>query len=558
MKKLLSINMIAAALLALGACHKVAVTPNSLITEDVFPTSDAQYQSVSGSIYTSLRGHWPLTYFFVQECTSDEAILPAYGGNWYDGAGYIDLHKHTWTKDNGWIGTAWNDVSNIIGLCNQTLYIFRNAPEGSAKTTAMAEVKTMRAFAYWELMDMFGGVPLDTLYPSPGLQAKASRADVFNFIESELKGNIPYLKSDVSVGTYGKPTKWMAFSLLAKLYLNAQTYTGVAKNNECITACDSVIASGKFAIEPRTSYLAQFAPTNGPAMKEFVFAIPYDPAVSSGYMFYARYDLNRNLGIKYRYFLCSPGNYAYNQITLGVTAGNGFNNSNRPSGPRATLSSFLNDYFVKADANDIRNNQWLYGLQYWPDGSAIMVNTSRKGYDEKYSGTAGSDTFSYHLYLDSNITLRRSVSSFDCGNDEIAWNMGARNIKFLADPNSITRNQSNDVPVFRYSDILLMKAEAILRGGAATNGQTALGLVNTIRSNRSTSAAWTSVTLDNLYAERCREFTWENWHRNDMIRFGKFEGSYGFKTNADAYRRIFPIPTGAMQTNNKLTQNDGY
>jgi hypothetical protein len=556
MKKLLSINIIAAAVLALGACHKVAVTPNSLITEDVFPTSDAQYQSVSGSIYTSLRGHWPLTNFFIQECTTDEAILPAYGGNWYDGNGYGQLHRHDWTKDLGWIGTAWNDVFNIVGLCNQTLYIFRNAPEGDAKNTALAEVKTMRAFAYWEMMDMFGGVPLDTIYPSPGLQAKATRAQVFNYIESQLKENIPYLKTDVSTGTYGKPTKWMAYALLAKLYLNAQVYTGASKNNECIAACDSVIASGKFAIEPRSSYLAQFYPTNGPAMKEFIFAIPYDPAVSSGYMFYARYDLNRNLGVKYKYFLCTPGNYAYNQILLNVTSGNGFNNSNKPSGPRATLSSFLNDYFVKADANDIRNSQWLYGLQYWPDGSPIMVNTSKKGYDETYSGSGSSDTFSYHLYIDSTIKLRRNPATLDLGNDEIAWNSGARNIKFLADPNSITRNQGNDVPVFRYSDIILMKAEAILRGG--TSSTTALALVNQVRNNRSTSPAWSSVTLENLYAERCREFTWENWHRNDMIRFGKFENSYGFKTNADSYRRIFPIPTGAMQTNSKLTQNDGY
>jgi hypothetical protein len=78
------------------------------------------------------------------------------------------------------------------------------------------------------------------------------------------------------------------------------------------------------------------------------------------------------------------------------------------------------------------------------------------------------------------------------------------------------------------------------------------------RSNRSTSTAWTSVTLEELYAERAREFTWECWRRNDMIRFGKFENVYGFKTNTDTYRRIFPIPTSALATNNKLVQNTGY
>jgi hypothetical protein len=136
--------------------------------------------------------------------------------------------------------------------------------------------------------------------------------------------------------------------------------------------------------------------------------------------------------------------------------------------------------------------------------------------------------------------------------------MGYRNIKFYPDWTSLSRNQNNDVPVFRYSDIVLMKAEAILRGGSATGGQTALSLVNMLRAQRTTSAAWTNVTLDSLYSERCREFAWEGWHRNDMIRFGKYEGQWGFKKDADQNHRIFPIPTTALTLNPKLTQNPGY
>lgn len=557
MKKILKQFLIVIAVGSLiSSCHKIEVTPNSLYTEDVFPKTDAEFQSVMGTIYTSLRGHYSLAYWFAQEISSDEAILPVYGGNWFDGQGYIQLHRHDWNKDHGWITTVWNDANSIAGLCNQTMFIFKNAPEGDSKNTAIAELKTLRAFAYWELLDMFGNVPLDTIYPSPGVQAKAIRAEVFNFVESELKAAIPFLKTATGSSTYGKVTRWMAQALLAKLYLNAQVYAGTAKYNEAIAACDAIISSGNFAVEGRSTYLNQFYPTNGPSFKEFIFAIPYDPSTSNGYLFHGRYDLNRNLGIKYRYSGSTPGGYSFNQITLNQTTGNGLINA-RPSGPRATLSSFYNAYFT-SDPNDIRNNQWLVGEQFWPDGSPIMVRTTKKGYNQFYAGADGGDAYTYHLTIDSVISARLNPVSIDLGNDEIAWNMGIRNIKFYPDANSSSRNQSNDAPIFRYSDILLMKAEAILRGGTATNGQTALSLVNMVRNNRTTSPAWAAVTLDDIYAERAREFTWECWRRNDMIRFGKYESSYGFKTNADTYRRIFPIPTAAMNTNPKLVQNPGY
>ena len=548
--------IVVAAGIFMSSCHKIEVTPNSLYTEDVFPKTDAEFQSVIGTVYTNLRGHYSLGYWFAQEISSDEAILPVYGGNWFDGQGYIQLHRHDWTKDHGWVATVWGDAYKIVGLCNQTLYIFRNAPEGEVKNTALAELRTMRAFAYWELLDMFGNVPLDTIYPSPGVQANATRVQVFNFVESELKAALPYLKTATGSSTYGKVTKWMANALLAKLYLNAEVYAGTGKYNESIAACDEIINSGNFAVEPRGSYLSQFSPTNGPTFKELIFTVPYDPATSNGYLFHGRYDLNRNLGIKYRYSGSTPGGYSFNQIILNQTSGNGLVNA-KPSGPRATLSSFYNSYFT-TDANDIRNNQWVVGHQYWSDGSPMMVKTTKKGYDQFYTGSDGGDTYIYHLYIDSIISARLNPASIDLGNDEVAWNMGIRNIKFFPDASSTSRNQNNDAPIFRYSDILLMKAEAILRGGTPTSGHTALSLVNMVRSNRSTSAEWTSVTLDDLYAERAREFSWECWRRNDMIRFGKYETSYGFKTNADTYRRIFPIPTNALATNSKLVQNPGY
>jgi hypothetical protein len=539
---------------AVSACHKIDVTPNSLYTDAVFPKTENQFKSVIGPIYTSLRGNFTGSNWFTQECTTDEAILPAYGGNWYDGAKYLELHRHTWTKDNPWVNSQWADATGLVGLCNQTIYIFRNAAEGDVKNTSLAEVRAMRAYAYWQLLDGFGNVPLDTLYPSPGLQTNAKQADVFNFVESELKATLPYLKTRADASTYGQITKYFAFSLLAKLYLNAKVYTGTARYDDCIAACDSVINSGNYSIKPRSTYLQMFYPTNGPSsQKEFIYAIPYDPSTSGGWILYARYDLNRNLGMKYHYSGSTPGGNV--DPVINQTSGNGLVNS-KPSGPRATLSSFLN-YFL-ADTTDIRLKQWLYGPQYWDDGAPIMVQTTKLGYNQFYTGSDGGATYVYPLVIDTSIKLRQNAALFDCGNDEIAWNGGARNIKFYPDPVSTTRNQSNDVPVFRYSDIILTKAEAILRGGTPTLGQTALSLVNMVRSNRTASAAWNTVTLEDLYRERCREFAWECWHRNDMIRFGKYEDIYGFKTNTETYRRLFPIPSIALATNNLLVQNTGY
>jgi hypothetical protein len=241
-----------------------------------------------------------------------------------------------------------------------------------------------------------------------------------------------------------------------------------------------------------------------------------------------------------------------------VAAGAGYNYFNIPFTPGAPESTIPSFYAYFYDAGDIRNGQWLHDLQYLPNGTTpLTITTTRAGYDAiAYQGDA--TPYTYQLNLTPDVILRNTNLPFDCGNDEVAWNMGYRDIKFYPDATSSSRNQNNDIPVFRYSDILLMKAEAILRGGTATGGATALSLVNQLRAERTTSPAWTNITLDSVYNERCREFTQENWHRNDMIRFGKYEGSWGFKTDADVNHRVFPIPNTALQLNPKLKQNDGY
>ncbi len=538
MKKIFNYIIFSALLAVLfPSCQKLDVEIDTQLTPSAFPKDSVQFVQATGPAYAALRGNFSLDYYFLQTLSSDEAILPARGGNWYDNQGYLMLHYHSWTKDHAGTNSTWGWLSKIIGTTNQILSILdQNMPVGNNKNVTLSELKMIRAISYYLMMDLYGNLPLDTVYGEFEPRANVSRTEVFNFIEKEVKACIPYLNPATGVTTYGRPNKYTAYALLAKMYVNAEYYTGTARYNECIEACDNIISSGKYALESRATYLKMFYPDNGPNTKEFIFAIPYDPAASAlpgtnGYMFHSRYDVPRSLRAKFGL-----------QFT--------------PSAPQSTLPEF---YAHFNDPNDVRNGQWIKGLQFLNDGvTPVTVKTTKKGYDQFYTGADGGASYTYQVDITPNVILRQDPNAFDCGNDEIAWNMGYRNIKFFPDNVSLTRNQSNDVPIFRYSDIILMKAEAILRGGTATLSHTALSLANQLRAERTTSPAWGNITLDSIYNERSREFTWETWHRNDMIRFGRFEDSYGFKTNNDPTRRIFPIPTSAMVVNPKLTQNPGY
>jgi hypothetical protein len=537
MKKIISYFILPVLAVFVVSCHDIEVPITTQMTPDVFPQTDAQYAQTAGAVYSVFRGDYAHAYFWMSTISTDEGILPARGGNWYDNQGYMKIHYHSWDKDHGWTNSLWYTTEKTIGVTNQAFYILNNVmPEGANKKTTLAELRMMRAISFFTMMDYFGNVPLDTLYGDFEPRTNAPRAEVFKYIETEVKKALNNLSEETGAKTYGRPTKWTAYALLAKMYLNAEYYTGTARWNDCIAACDAVINSGKFAIEPRASYLKMFYPDNGPQMKEFIFAVPFDPSATAypgtnGFMYRARYDVPRSERVKF-----------------GL-----------PFTPSAAMSTLPEFYALFNDAGDVRNEQWLTGLQFMNDGvTPVMVTTTKKGYDQFYTGADGGAAYTYQVNLTPDIIYRQNPDLFDCGNDEIAWNMGYRNIKFYPDKTSTSRNQNNDVPYLRYSDVILMKAEAILRGGAATAGQTALSLVNMIRTNRSTTAAWSAVTLEDLYKERSREFVYEGWHRNDMIRFGKFEGKWGFKTNSDTYRRILPIPTDAMKLNPMLVQNPGY
>ena len=556
------------------SCHKVVVPITTELSPEVFPQTPAQFVSVAIAPYAALRGNYELDYWFIQSLSTDEAILPARGGNWYDPAnGYNNLHLHNWNSSNGWTNSTWAWLSRVIGATNQSLSILTTTEPDSiaTKKSTLAELKIVRDVAYFMMMDLYGNIPIDTVFGDYTPHTNVARPQVFKFIESDIMSALPDLSRAAGIPMYGRANKYTAYALLAKMYLNAEYYTGTARYNDCVWACDSVINAGggsQYALEPKATYLNMFGPTNGPGQKEFIFAIPYDPTAgiypnTNGYNYRARYDLNRNQGMIFGYAGSTPGTNI--DPVINQTTGGGLLNS-KPSGPESTLSSYYYTYFY--DPNDARYNQWLVGLQFNKDGTPLMVKTTKggsQGYDATYTGADANAAYTYQLNLTPDVYYRTDPHSganpslFDLGNDEIAWNMGIRNIKILADyTNTANRNQNNDAAVFRYSDVLLMKAEAEQRGAPVTLGQSPLSLVNQLRAQRTTAAPWADINLDSIYNERCREFTWETWHRNDMIRFGKYEGAWGFKTDADPNHRIFPIPSTALGLNPALKQNPGY
>ncbi|WP_164121931.1 RagB/SusD family nutrient uptake outer membrane protein [Sphingobacterium sp. xlx-130] len=518
--------------LGLTSCTKLDVPIESEITPDNFPVTQEDFTAISGAAYTFLHyKYYTINHILMQELSGDGAILTANGGNWYDDGRYQNYHLHQTNGDQRFIKEVWTAWYNGISKINSLLPLLQQAQENSFKTITIAEMRALRAYFYYLLMDDFGGVPLVTEF---GANVKpvgrSSRSDVFDFIEQELLEALPNLRSETGVKTYSKPTKWMAYSLLAKLYLNSEVYTGTARYNDAILACDMVIEesqrSGSINLE--ADYLKMFDYDNGPQIKEFIFTIPCDP-VNNPEQIPARYWLHGGLRSSYQ---------------LPYT----------PSGSLRALPKYY-ELFSK-EPQDVRNKFWLVGKQYYSDGSPVIIKTTKKGMDNSYTGADGATAIDYHLEFTPDI-LFRDLKTFETGNDELGRAIGYRVNKFRADPTSTSRNQNNDQPIFRYADILLMKAESILRGGQATMGHTALELFNKVRS-RSKASSYSSIDLQDILDERAREFAFEGWRRNDLIRFGKFEQPWGVKTSTDIQKRVFPIPTEQIKLNPLLEQNPSY
>jgi len=520
------------------SCTKLDQNVYSVVTNENFWQTPEQISAGIAPAYAQLTVIPNGNVFDLNEATSDEMVVPARGADWLGIGEWIQLWQHTYTAETPEVVGAWADLYSGIGKINFILSIVDNINPAPPNLQSIdAELKTLRALYYYWAMDLYGNVPLVTDFKTnPNTVTNSSTKDLFNFIESELKSNIDLVSSEVSPGTYGRVTKWMAFTVLAKLYLNAQTYTGTPRWSDCIAACDSVIQSGKYSLQP--SYFDNFSQSNEGSV-ENIFVVPYDNVNIGGNNFEAEtlhYQSNLNFQLSSSPWngYCINAEFYSHYDTTSVYTVKGQN----------TYRTYL----------DSRSGQYLIGQQFavpytFPPSTNVLYASQDANLKIKDAQTGKLLSFYPNVTEISNPTDTFRLA-------------GLRNIKYFPNPGTMG-NQSNDIAIFRLADVYLMRAEAALRNGTATSID--LGYVNQVRERAyggDQSHDWTmgQLTLSNIFDERARELAWENVRRQDCIRFGTYGNARvpNKAADADAHWQIFPIPKVQHDANPNLKQNPGY
>ena len=522
----------------LGACTKLDQKVYSVVPNQNFWQTPDQIAAGIAPAYAQLANIPDGNFQNLQETPSDEQVVPARGSDWLADGQHIQLWTHTWNSETQQVRDTWTDLYSGIGKINFILSIVNSlnpAPDGLDKINA--ELKTLRALYYYWTMDLYGNIPLVTDFnTNPNTVTNTPRATVFSFIEKELKDNIGLLQDEVSLNTYGRVTKWMAFSLLAKLYINAGVYTGAPRWADAIKMCDSVILSSRYSLQP--NYYDNFSATNEGSV-ENIFVVPFDHVNIGGnnnqtQTLHYQSNINFQLSSGAWNGYCANAEFYSHYDTNSVYTVKGQN----------TYRTFL----------DARAGQFLIGQQFTP------AYTYPPNINVLYSSTDPTLKIT-DAQTGKNLSFYANVKEISNPSDTFRL-AGLRNIKYFPNPGTQT-SMNNDIPIFRLADILLLRAEASLRNGTATTAD--LGYVNLVRERAyggDASHDWTmtDLTLPHLLDERARELAWEDWRRQDCIRFGTFGNARTPNKTADAdnHWQIFPIPRAQHDANPNLKQNPGY
>ena len=497
-------------LLCVGiSCTDLDVKVHDKVTD--FWRTDAEIAAGIAPAYSKLRLLTePWSLYGLNEVSTDEIIVPNRITDWADGTLWEEMWKHTWRPDHYLIENAWANVYSTIATINRILdavALLEPAPKDVALIEA--ELKTVRAYCYFLALDLFGNVPI-VESNSTSQPVQKQRSEVFAYIENELKDNLAALATDVNPRTYGRATQWLAQTLLAKLYLNSEVYTGIARWSDCIVACSAILDANKYSLE--SDFFSNFKIKNE-GSRENIFVIPFDRVAGLGYYYMQNLTLH------------------YNSVeTFGLQW---------PYNPSNGFCSTA-EYYALFDANDVRRKMFLVGQQYKDQiESPVNVQYDRSG----------------------NLLIFDPVITTFVIQPPKTETAGARCVKW--EINKESDLMSNDFVVFRLADIILMKAEAQFRNGDAAGALTTINQqVNGVSIRNRTGLSDFSaneMTLENLLAERARELSWEGHRRNDLIRFGHFtDARIPEKAVSESFRILYPIPRSVMENNKQLIQNPGY
>jgi hypothetical protein len=456
----------------------------------------------------------PADQFLKTDAQVAAALGPAYSGmrgltdNWFNPSEattdelIVPTRGGDWYDNGDWLAYSRHTWTAQHGPINNMWgFIFGNIaqvnqliPVVSANKAAVDELRAIRAFYYFMAIDAFGNVPIVTDNTSSA--ATKTRAEVYAFIESELTAAIPSLPAGKA---YSRMNQDAATMLLAKLYLNAGVYKGTPEWQKAYDAINKVISS-KNAYSLAATTLTSFS-TQNQSSSEAIFNIPYDSFLAGGMNFQMR-----------------TLHYA-NQQTYGL--------GNAPWNGFCTLADFYNSF----DSKDARSQMWIAGQQYSASGAKLL--------DAKNQPLSFIADFPKDQMTDADPEFQVA---------------GVRSQKYQIQRNNPNGDQDNDFVFFRLADAILIKAEAAFRLGKTAE---ALTDVNTIRT-RSLVEPLKDITAADILAERGREFAWEGWRRNDMIRFGTFSTARKFMAKTDKTRELFPIPQQRIDANPLLKQNPGY
>lgn len=457
----------------------------------------------------------------LQEISTDAAMAPTRGGDWDDNGIYRAIHQHRWNADNGFMNSTFVSLGT-------TVYNATNVLRFNPSEQQKAEARFLRALAMFDMIDLYGVVPiregdaLDDFRIAPKVLQAGEGLD---YIIKELNEIITTLPNGNRTTAY-VASKDAARTLLMKVYLNKGAFLNrqapsfdAADMNQVITLAKAITGTGTYTVSEAGKYFDNFAPDNDVKSTENIFTLYNQNGKRGG-------SVDRTWNTIAHYNM-TPGGW------------NGW----------CTLS----DYYDKFAANDERRGIYY---KYPADTMSNPGKRQNVGFyiGQMYNLTTDKPLMARNpantpLVFTREVTIRTSGATLETA--------GIRPMKYAYDYSS-SGQKNNDWVVFRYSDVLLMQAEAVLRGGTGSTAGEVLALVNKIRGNRGIGTLG-SLTLDNLLDERARELYWEGWRRQDLIRFGKFLQPFQEKTGtSDPKYLVFAIPSQQIAVNPNLKQNQGY